>query len=679
MKMLDEVRKNWKSILVEKFEDYDEGPFSEGYSAVSEFHYPPKKIFQGPWQEISSYHLWGEAFNSDFPNWKIIRANGKKVLKQTLDNRPSRKYWKHVIKKLFFRSRLPLIVAFPALSLGDPLWMDYCLIAKIQPLANEDLVGVLFRMINAQNHYIFGLKRDGVHLLRRCGDNLQPIEFKNFRYVSERDYVISVLVHKNQIQCFVDNELVIDEQDERFQTGKVGLIANVPAIFSSVEVYMEQKAVKDHIIKKEELTKKNCKIRDEYPEMKLCKRIDISNLCSGRTIRFGDLTGDGTPDLLIAQGKPMVPGNNYNMITALSAMDFNGNILWQRGETSVERYCNCSDLAFQIYDIDDDGYNEVICASGFHIEVLDGRNGEVKLRIPTPESVPPHSKFQRIIGDAIYICNLSGKDRPQDILLKDRYSKTWAFDNKLNLLWEYRSKREMGHFPYAMDINNDGKDEIMVGYSLLRADGQKLWELPLRDHADAVAIIRSVESNEYQIIIAASDEGLIFADIRGRIKKQLRLGHVQTITVARLIPDSSNFQLATNTYWGNPGIIYLLDLDGNLINSFQPSIYGSPLCPVHWTGNGEEFLLLSAAADETGGLYDSYGNQVVAFPDDGHPTLCYDAFDLNGDGLDELICWDHDSLWVYARDSKLENKSLWKPRRLPAPYNASNYRSNISI
>ena len=100
---------------------------------------------------------------------------------------------------------------------------------------------------------------------------------------------------------------------------------------------------------------------------------------------------------------------------------------------------------------------------------------------------------------------------------------------------------------------------------------------------------------------------------------------------------------------------------------------------MNWTGDGQEFLLLSAAPDETGGLYDGHGNQTVAFPDDGHPTLCYDAVDLTGDGLDELICWDHDSLWVYTSNSKPANGSVHMPQRFPAPYNASNYRSNISM
>jgi len=680
MALLNKIKKNWKSALIEDFEKYEEGPFSEGYTAISEVHYPSKKVFQGPWQEISNYHWWGKIHrNPDMPNWKIIRKNGRKVLKQTCNNKLNRKNWKYPIKKFFLKSKLQLILAFPALSAGDFLSDDYCFTAEVNPFMKDDLVGVIFRIIDGQRHYIFGIKKNKAYLMKRFRNDLKIIASKRFHYICDQYYELSVIAQKNRIQCLIDDELIIDVNDESFQAGKIGLMGNVPAIFRHVEAFIKPEAYKAYVLKKQNLKKRNKRIREKYPGMNLWKKIDISNLCSGRTVRFGDLTGNGIPDLLIAQGRPMSRGTNYNMITCLTAIDYNGNILWQKGNPSNERHCFCSDLAFQIYDIDGDGLNEVICTRDFQLEILDGRTGEIKLKIATPDSVPPYHKFPNIIGDAIYICNLTGKGKPQDILLKDRYSKIWAYDNRLSLLWEYQSQREMGHFPYSIDFNNDGKDEILVGYSLLDAHGHKLWELPLRDHADAVAIIKLTELSEYLIIIAASDEGLIFADIEGRIKKQLRLGHMQTVTIAKLIPDSTDYYIATNTYWGSPGIIYILDLNGGIVSSFQPSIYGSPIGPVNWTGEGQEFILLSAAPDETGGLYDGLGNQAVAFPDDGHPILCYDAFDLNGDGLDELICWDHDTLWVYACDNGPGNKSSWRPQRFPAPYNASNYRSNISI
>jgi hypothetical protein len=95
--------------------------------------------------------------------------------------------------------------------------------------------------------------------------------------------------------------------------------------------------------------------------------------------------------------------------------------------------------------------------------------------------------------------------------------------------------------------------------------------------------------------------------------------------------------------------------------------------PVNWLGNGHAFMLLSAAPDGTGGLYDGEGRQAVAFPDDGHPLLCYDAVDLDGDGRDELLCWDHRELWVYRADLPDSAGVGRRLRRYPPQRSASNY------
>ena len=356
-----------------------------------------------------------------------------------------------------------------------------------------------------------------------------------------------------------------------------------------------------------------------------------------------------------------------------------GMLSGRKENLTENRECFNSDLAFQIYDVDGDGDNEVICTRDYFLEILDGKTGETKLKIPTPESVPPHNEFPQIIGDSIYICNITGAEAGADILLKDRYSKVWAYDNRLNLQWEYRSKYEMGHYAYAIDFDNDGRDEILVGHSLLNHKGEKKWELALYDHSDAGAVVPIPGTDEYQVVIASSDEGMVFADMNGNIKKKLPIGHMQTVTMARLIHGSPEYQIVTNTYWGTPGIIYILDVNGNILNSLQPSLLGSPIPPVNWDGDGWELILLSAAADGTGGLYDGLGNQVVQFPDDGHPTMCYDALDLDGDGLDELVFWDFDEMWLYRRKDRNVNDPVAVPRRFPAVYNASNYRANISL
>ena len=664
----------WIQVVSESFEDYEPGTFTEGYNAIRELYYPKKEIRQGGWEEISTHH----SFPKHNVDWVIEKRGENKVLRQKGINCHNKKSWKYFIKKYILKRQILDNLFFPAFVIGDCLWGDYRVKATMSIDDKDDVAGVIFRVKDSRHHYIFGLKRDSAVLLKRKHDELFKLAKRRFVYNCGKKYLLEVIVVGEHIICLINNKKIFELSDTSYSKGKVGVMTNIPMVCSNFEVYIKNNTLLQYNKKHKRHSGDSKKIEDRNPQMQLWKRIQLEYGCSGRSIRFGDLTGDGTIDLLIAHGKPLVSGNNYNMISFIYALDLNGNILWKYGEPYKERKCVASDLAFQIYDIDNDGCNEVVCTSGFFLQVINGMTGEIKMRIPTPRSVPPYNKFPQIIGDAIAICNLSGQPCSKDILLKDRYSKIWAYNNKLELLWEYHCKKgEMGHFPFVQDINDDGRDEVLAGYSLLNSDGKELWSLNLGDHSDAVAIINRSLDKKPIVVIAASDEGFIFADIEGRIEKRLKFGHMQTVTYAKIRDDTYGCQIATNTYWGNPGIVYILDECGDLLTSFQPSVNGSPLYPVNWMGNGIQYLLLSASPDKTGGLYDGYGRQVLSFPDDGHPVLCYYALDINKDGIDELLCWDYDNLWIYKREG--ENDNLHPaPQRYPALYNASNYCSYIS-
>ncbi len=113
------------------------------------------------------------------------------------------------------------------------------------------------------------------------------------------------------------------------------------------------------------------------------------------------------------------------------------------------------------------------------IIVVDGATGEKKYSSPTPKTPSntkaPFNKFPRILGDSLYFCDLRGTGRDADMIIKDRYLSVWAYNDKLELLWH--SQCNSGHYPYAYDVDADGKDEVMIGYTLFDEDGTKLWTL----------------------------------------------------------------------------------------------------------------------------------------------------------------------------------------------------------
>ena len=120
-----------------------------------------------------------------------------------------------------------------------------------------------------------------------------------------------------------------------------------------------------------------------------------------------------------------------------------------------------------------------------------------------------------------------------------------------------------------------------------------------------------------------------------------------------------------------------MDHEGTGLREFEPLHYASLLNPVNWPDDGTELLLLSTDPRE-GGLMDGRGERAVTFPDDGHPVLCCDARDIDGDGVDEILTWNHDWLWLYKPDPLPDRGPDEYPLRNPS-YNDSNYRGQYSF
>ncbi len=181
---------------------------------------------------------------------------------------------------------------------------------------------------------------------------------------------------------------------------------------------------------------------------------------------------------------------------------------------------------------------------------------------------------------------------------------------------------------------------------------------------------------EPRVYAWGSDEGFLMFDRGGAIQKHVRIGHAQTASVGKYLPDRPGLQLMCINFWKNPGIVSLFDHDGNLLAQQEPIHSGSPMLPVNWRGDGQEFVLLSGTARE-GGMIDGQMRRVVMFPDDGHPDLTANVKDLTGDSRDEVILWDQERVWVYTQETAFAGERVYAPTRNP-DYNESNYRTVVS-
>jgi hypothetical protein len=629
--------------------------------AIQEYHYLPNRgVPLGPWENAIA-HL---------DSWVAGDENGKPYLEEHLDS-TARQF------------------TDPILMTGDPEWDDYSAEVKVKPLAQAGMAGIVFRYHTNRHYYVFGLTggnrvRLALHLPIESALRVpawKELAAADFPYDATRYYTLKVETAGPRLRAYVDGKLVLEAADPELPKGKAGVTAGGPARFQDFHVWTSDEASRQIAARIRSRDAELARLRNDNPKPKLWKKFDTPLFGAGRNVRFGDLDGDGVPDMLIAQNIPRVQGDAFDQISCLTAVNLDGKVLWQSGRPNPRNGLLTNDTPFQIHDIDGDGRNEVVLVRDFQLQILDGRTGEIRRSVWMPKmpSTDAAHPYEMENGDSIAFVNFSGNKGRHEILVKDRYTHFWIFNNKLELLW--KGDGQTGHYPFPVDLDGKGYDSLVIGYSLWDRGGTRLWsrDTDLRDHADGIMAgnLSGDPAAEPRVYASGSDEGFIMFDLRGKILKQVRVGHNQSPSVAKYRPDLPGLQYISVNFWKNPGIVTLFDADGTILAQEEPIHSGSPMLPVNWRGDGQEFCLLSGNVHE-GGMIDGRLRRVVMFPEDGHPDLAAAVLDLTGDQRDEIVLWDEKRVWIYTQDRPFKGNRIYAPIRNP-DYNDSNYRTAVSL
>lgn len=418
-------------------------------------------------------------------------------------------------------------------------------------------------------------------------------------------------------------------------------------------------------------------------------RIEVQDFGSG-VLRVGDMSGDGMPDLLLAQAEPQL-----RKISCLTALTTSGRVLWQSGKPDRDNAYMFGDLPVQVHDWDDDGRNEVlyvipatyagnISRSIYTREraeryegdatmvVLDGRTGREKKRFPIPAPA----------DDCFLFADLTGRGRRQDFVVKDRYWNMWGVSFEGKVLWHW--KGSTGHYPAIADLDEDGRDEVFVGYTLLDHDGKVMFDRhpangTQNPHSDANWIAR-LPDGSWRLVFG--NTGAHMLDVTGRELWKVDLPEAQHVVAGRF-RKSSPLQFAliergmkrTAT---DVASLHLVDLDGTRVLSkkFSPGSWAVACKEIDWAGTGQPgeilvygFHSLKAYA----AIYDGRGNVVETFaiPWETPPAkvsgkeIAYATrADVRGDRRQEVIFFGPGGLCIYANA---------RPLALPTHYNETIY------
>ena len=656
----------------EDFQDFPIGefPYDKDHTAMGEYQYVVENGYHGNWVDM----VCNYTYNGTGPTWLITERDGRHFMESMRieKNRPHR--------------------MFPTLETGKHQWKDYEVSVSVRRLSQKGMAGLVFSMNHSIDTLVFYLDgKEKAAVAYRHKEEVQVLKEVSFPHGCDQEYRLKVDCDGRIAKVYVDDqELFRVEDDLVARGGKVGITADCPSRFADFKVCVSEKTKQEIEVAERAVKETETEEMKKHPKMKLWKKIDLKNFGTSRQIRFGHLTGTDEWYVVLAQMQKRICRDAYGLISCLTAIDLEGNVLWQLGEPSdkTEELGKVSaDMAFQVYDIDGDGSDEVIVGWDFEIRILDGRTGTIKKSAKTPFSDDDDADligvpyqiyaFERINPDGIRICNFRGKERPADILIKDRYCRIYALDEDLNVMWKFKSPTNTGHCPLPIDIDGDGKDELLVGYKLLDSDGQMLWSYPIsEDHTDEIVAGKWMPGeDEGHFACVSGTEGFFIGDFYGNIVARDMIGHAQRVSIANYCPEREGREIVVTNFWGHQGVIFLYDCYGNQIWEMENEMNGNILAPVNWDGDGTELILTNADAKK-GGLLNGKGVRAVEFPDDGHPVLCCESLDLTGDERDELVVWDYHSMYIYTQDD-CPKEQTYHPVQFPI-YNASNYRGEYS-
>jgi len=385
---------------------------------------------------------------------------------------------------------------------------------------------------------------------------------------------------------------------------------------------------------------------DEAAVVQPWRKIKLDPRYGGAWVVAGDLDGDGQVEIVSARN---VDDRDVHYTSAVVAQRLDGSVLWRWGDADVGRKKLHHDVACQIYDWDGDGRPEVVlCTKGFLVE-LDGATGKERRRLPLPNDAT----------DCLTFANFSGNDRATDVMVKTRYGQIWALNRDWKLLWTVANPGgfRTAHQPVPVDLDGDGRDEVMAGYAMLDADGRVRWVFDSkkidigRGHVDCCRVLRSGERPEdvRLVLTCCGANGIAVVDGTGKTVWEQTGHHFESVDVGRICADVPGLQIAVDVDhrpWGE-GPLWVFDEQGKHLGRIMTD-YARHHALVDWTGDGTQSILVAQGR----GLYDGRGRRIATLAMDDADTsdpaeMLAMVGDFTADGRPDVMLTTRDCSTVY--------------------------------
>jgi hypothetical protein len=392
----------------------------------------------------------------------------------------------------------------------------------------------------------------------------------------------------------------------------------------------------------------------EAPMLKPWRTVALDPTYGGSWAVMGDVNGDGEVDVVSCRnvnGQSADGTSDAHYTSAAVAQKLDGSVLWRWGDPGVGGRGLSYDVALQIHDWDVAGRNEVVLCTKDWLVVLDGATGKEMRRLPLPSEAT----------DCIVFANLSGGKRPTDLLVKTRYGRIWAYDRNWRLLWtvDHPGGYRTAHQPFPVDIDGDGRDEIMAGYALLNPDGLARWVLRSdkvvlsRGHLDCCRVLRAgARPEDFRLALTYCGANCIaVVDGAGKVLWEVTGQHYESVDVGKVRAGVAGLKIVVDVDHVPQGQspTVLMDENGQVLGTFN-NLYSRMHKLVDWNGDGLDEMVLAVP----GGVFDGHGKQIARLSQRGGSLT---IGDMTGDRIPDIALANGAQVYIY------QNQSGVKPAR----------------
>lgn len=565
-------------------------------------------------------------------------------------------------------------------TLGESDWRDYRFRAVVTPISFETsnpggvYCGIVARCVDAENYIALVLDRDEcLKLLRRTSAGVELLAFAPLEFCIGQSLSLTLTVKGNDVIGTAGpytGATTIKAAIDGRSGGKVGFISTTAARFGPHSVECAPEEALRVAAQREERLIALKKKRARFPQMKLERTITLHGLATGANLEFVDLNEDGKLEILAGQSSSSIAEKvSLTKLTCLTALDFNGTILWQAGVPAE----NGSDAAwpgalpFRFHDLFGDGHPVVVCVFGYDIQIRHAKTGKLMMSAQTPSTRVVSAAFKAVVGEGskfgdetlnmdvsrIEFCDTQGSGAKKEIIVADAYNLAVLdplAEPTLDILFKHRG--DIRGCMLIEDFNGDGKDEIFAGRSLINHNGSMLRTVPAAGYGP-----KRIFRNDFTraICVLESGDKLVVHDVKrlahapdlgNNSSELLRISaaHCADIQLGKFRADVTGSQYVT---MGSDDVIFF-DASFNKISShrFEALMPMRGNRVLNWTGKPEQLLLLSM--ESNGGLIDGRGDLVVSVPDGQRHLHCRVLSKYCPDGRDAIAAWNSDELAIYV-------------------------------